>query len=310
MTERREADAFSFQAMLFLCAIWGVQQVAIKLAAPDLAPIYQASFRSGISAGCVALVMAWRGGWQARTGTLKPGLFAGILFAVEFLLLALALQLTTAGHVAVFLYTSPVFSALGLHILLPSERLTRKQWLGIGCCFLGIAVAFIGGGSPAPTTLDSHALLGDALAIGAGAAWGATTVVVRGSALSEAPASLTLFYQLATAFVTLLVVALVSTPIATMTLSSTAITSVLFQGFIVSFASYLAWFTLLRRYKASTLAVFSFMTPVFGVTAGVIVLGEPLRSNFVIGAMLVLAGILIVSRAARRRPPVPASDRA
>lgn len=69
----------------------------------------------------------------------------------------------------------------------------------------------------------------------------------------------------------------------------------LFQGLVVSFFSYLTWFWLLRRYLASNLAVFSFMTPLFGVTFGVLLLGEPLSVNFVVGAVLVLLGITFVS---------------
>ncbi len=57
-----------------------------------------------------------------------------------------------------FLYTSPVFSALGLHLLLPGERLRRLQWLGTAMCFAGIAVAFIGGTSP--VRMDARVLLG------------------------------------------------------------------------------------------------------------------------------------------------------
>jgi drug/metabolite transporter (DMT)-like permease len=291
---RRGADAFCFQLMLLLCALWGLQQVAIKLAAHDMAPILQASARSGLAALLVGLLMTARGGWEGvRQGTVPAGLVAGGLFALEFLLIALGLGYTTAGHIAVFLYTSPVFSALGLHLLIPSERLRPFQWLGIGVCFLGIAVAFVGGASFAQ--MDPRMLLGDALGVGAGAAWGATTVVVRTSRLSEAPPALTLFYQLAVGFILLLAVALFTGQAGHVALTPIAVGSVLFQGVVVSFASYLAWFWLLRRYLASNLAVFSFMTPLFGVTAGVLVLGEPLTLNFVLGALLVLAGIGLVS---------------
>jgi drug/metabolite transporter (DMT)-like permease len=294
VSERRGADAFSFQVMIVLCITWGLQQVAIKLAAADIAPIMQASVRSGIAALLVGLLMCWRGGWEGlRQGTWPGGLLSGVLFALEFLLIALGLERTTAGHIAVFLYTSPIFSALGLHWLLPSERLRRLQWVGIGLCFIGIAVAFGGGISLAE--MDSRMLVGDALGLLAGAAWGATTVVIRTSKLSEAPASLTLFYQLAAAFVLLLLLALVNGQVRHFELTPIAVGSVLFQGVVVSFISYLIWFWLLRRYLASNLAVFSFMTPLFGVTLGVLILDEPLSLNFVGGTVLVLLGITLVS---------------
>lgn len=120
-------------------------------------------------------------------------------------------------------------------------------------------------------------------------------MVVRGSRLSEAPVTLTLFYQLIVGFIGLLVIALATGQITHFSFTGLAIGSVLFQGLVVSFFSYLMWFWLLKRYLASNLAVFSFMTPLFGVTFGVLILDEPLSFNFAVGAVLVLLGITFVS---------------
>ena len=290
---RKHPDAFAFQVMLGLCLIWGCQQVLIKWAAANIAPVMQAALRSGIAAVMVGLLICWRGGWTQVGPTWRGGLLAGALFGLEFLFIAEGLKLTSAAHMSVFLYTAPVFTALGLHLLLPSERLRLLQWLGIVLAFGGIAMAFAGGLSF--DQLDGRVLLGDALGVLAGLAWGATTVVVRASRLSEAPVTLTLFYQLAVGFVGLLLMALVSGQIGAVTLTPLAVGSVLFQGLVVSFFSYLMWFWLLRKYLASNLAVFSFITPLFGVTFGVVVLGEPLSLNFVLGAVMVLLGVVLVS---------------
>ncbi|MCY1288074.1 putative cystine transporter YijE [compost metagenome] len=291
---RKGADGFLLQLMVVLCIIWGMQQVMIKMAAPDIAPIMQAVGRSAIAALLVGLLMCWRGGWEGmRHGTLGAGLAAGVLFALEFLFIALGLQYTTASHMAVFLYTAPIFSALALHFLLPSERLRSLQWLGIAVCFGGVAVAFGGGMDFA--SMDRRMLLGDALGVLGGAAWGFTTVVVRTTRLSEAPPSLTLFYQLFVAAILLLLVAVAIGDVGKVRLTPLGVGSVLFQGVLVSFFSYFAWFWLLRRYLASNIGVFSFMTPLFGVTFGVLLLDEPLTFNFIAGAVLVLLGITLVS---------------
>ncbi|MFI8581228.1 putative DMT superfamily transporter inner membrane protein [Pseudomonas sp. THAF187a] len=291
---RKGADFFLFQLMLLLCAIWGSQQVAIKLAAEDIAPMLQVALRSGIAAVLVGILLLWQRGWRGWLGsTWLAGILAGVLFALEFFFIALGLRYTSASHMAVFLYTAPIFSALGLHLMLPSERLRRLQWLGIALCFGGVVMAFGVGGDW--SEIDADILLGDALGLCAGMAWGATTVVVRGSRLSEAPAGLTLFYQLTVAFVLLLGYALAMVDLGQVRWTPLAIGSVLLQGVVVSFFTYLAWFWLLRRYLASNMAVFSFMTPLFGVTFGVLVLDEPLTLNFIIGAALVLAGIMLVS---------------
>ncbi|WP_414155023.1 DMT family transporter [Pseudomonas sp. BNK-43-a] len=290
---RKNTDAFALQVMLGLCLIWGSQQVMIKWAAVDIAPVMQAAFRSGIAAVLVGLLMCWRGGWAQLGSTWRAGLLAGALFGLEFLFIAEGLKLTSAAHMSVFLYTAPVFTALGLHFILPSERLRLLQWLGIALAFAGIALAFAGGLSL--DQLDGRVLLGDAMAVLAGLMWGATTVVVRASRLSEAPATLTLFYQLMVGFVGLLLMALFSGQIGAVSFTPLALGSVLFQGLVVSFFSYLTWFWLLRQYLASNLAVFSFITPLFGVTFGVLLLDEPLSVNFVVGAVMVLGGVVLVS---------------
>ncbi|MEO4046739.1 DMT family transporter [Pseudomonas sp. CAU 1711] len=293
---RKGADLFLLQLMLLLCAIWGSQQVAIKLAAEDIAPLLQVALRSGIAAVLVSLLLLWRGvagGWLAATW--RGGLLAGVLFALEFFFIAEGLRHTTASHMAVFLYTAPIFSALGLHLLLPGERLQPLQWLGIALCFGGVVLAF--GAGQGWSELDAGMLLGDLLGLCAGLAWGLTTVVVRGSRLSEAPSALTLWYQLAVSFVLLLGYALLFVDLPAPRWTALAIGSVLLQGVVVSFLSYLAWFWLLRRYLASNMTVFSFMTPMFGVSFGVLLLDEPLSLNFLIGASLVLLGIALVSGA-------------
>lgn len=290
---RKNPDAFAFQVMVVLCLIWGSQQVLIKTAAVDIAPVMQATLRNCIAAVLVGLMVLWRGDWKQMGVTWRAGVLAGGLFGFEFLFIAEGLKLTTAAHMSVFLYTAPIFTALGLHFMLPSERLRLLQWLGILLAFVGIAMAFAGGTSWA--NMDGRTLLGDAFGVLAGLAWGATTVVVRGSRLSEAPATLTLFYQLAVGFVGLLLIGLITGQAGDVVMTPLAVGSVLFQGVIVSFISYLTWFWLLRKYLASNLAVFSFITPLFGVTFGVLILGEPLTVNFVLGAVLVLLGVVLVS---------------
>jgi drug/metabolite transporter (DMT)-like permease len=297
---RRDLDGFAVVTMVVLCAIWGAQQVAIKLAAPDVVPIMQVGLRSGLSALLVLLLTALRGErLPVRDGTLRPGLLAGLLFAAEFIFVAEGLRRTTASHMAVLLYTSPIFTAVGLHWRVRGERLRRMQWLGILLAFAGVAVAFAGGwlhGGVAP-----EMLAGDALGVLAGAAWAATTVVVRGSALSDAPPAKTLLYQLSVAAFVLVACAALSGQATQVSLTPVAWASLLFQGIVVSFASYLTWFWLLRRYPASQVSVFSFLTPLFGVTFGVLVLGERVDVTFGVGAALVLLGITLVSTPGLRR---------
>ncbi|WP_338868734.1 DMT family transporter [Myxococcus stipitatus] len=303
-SSRKPTDGFAFAMMFVLCATWGTQQVAIKLAAPHIPPLVQVALRSGISAVLVGLLCWIRGErFSWRDGTWRPGLLAGGLFAGEFLFVAEGLRHTHASHMAVFLYTAPVFSALGLHWFVPAERLRPTQWIGIGVAFTGIMVAFAGGWVQGG--LSPAVLWGDALGVLAALAWGATIVVVRVSSLADARPTQTLLYQLVGAFALLFPVALFTGQVGQVTSTGVAWVNLLFQAVGVCFISYLAWFWLLRRYVASGLSVFSFMTPLFGVTAGVVVLNERADTFFAVGAVLVLSGILVVSASNFFKPGLP-----
>ncbi|WP_293663050.1 DMT family transporter, partial [Rhodoferax sp. OV413] len=280
MDTRKAIDGQAIVVMVVLCATWGMQQVALKATAADIAPVMQIGLRSGLAALLVAGLMRWRAEpMDLRDGTLRPGLAVGALFALEFVLVAEGLRHTSASHMVVFLYTAPVFAALGLHWRLPSERLGLRQWAGIALAFGGLALSFLGPepGSPGGPSAQRAAsmLWGDFLGLLAGLSWAATTVVVRCSRLASAPATQTLQYQLMSAGAVLLLVAFASGQ-AQVNFTPQVAASLAFQVVIVSFASFLAWFWLLRTYQASRLGVFSFMTPLFGMVFGAWLLNEPL----------------------------------
>lgn len=290
MDHRKPLDIIATSLMLVLCFIWSLQQIAIKAIAEQMAPNLQIAVRSGLALLLVAGVMVWRKerfdwrGWRA-------GLLVGALFAIEYLFVAEALRHTSAGHTVVFLYTSPIFAAIGLHLKLPVERLSRIQWGGIALAFAGVAIAFLGGEAAGSKQVS---LWGDALALGGGAAWGATTVAIRTTRLSTTAPNQTLLYQLGGAFVILLPAALLTGQ--TWFVPTTLVwLSLAYQTLFMSFASLLAWFWLLRHYLASRLGVFTFLTPVLGVVLGALLLNEPVTAQFVIGAVVVLAGVLTVS---------------
>ncbi|MCH7384662.1 DMT family transporter [Acinetobacter dispersus] len=294
MDERKALDATASGLMIVLCMIWGLQQVILKMAAPDISPLMQIALRSGLAAILLLpLLYLDKTSQLFNRQNLKAGALVAFLFSLEFFLLAQALQLTSASHAVVLLYTAPIFVALGLHWKLPSERLSLLQWTGIGIAFLGIVVTFLranSGGSIA----DRQMLLGDLLALAGSIAWAATTITVRLSSLAQAAVTQTLFYQLAGSFVLLFGTALVLGQ-ATIHLTPLVMGSLAFHTLVVSFASFLAWFWLLRNYLASRLGVFSFLTPLFGMAFGVWLLGEKIELNFVIGSALVLLGIIVVS---------------
>ena len=172
MDSRKAIDTSAVGIMTVLCMIWAFQQIAIKAAGPDIAPILQIAFRSGIAIVLVGLLMLWqRVPVSFSDGTWRPGLLVGLLFALEFLLMGEGLRYTTASHMTVFLYTAPFFAAIGLHWRLPEERLAPAQWVGILVAFIGVAVAFFGPDNSDNPRQAADMLWGDFLGLLAGAAW-------------------------------------------------------------------------------------------------------------------------------------------
>jgi len=280
--------------MLIVCAVLGVQQVALKSVAGDMSPVLQLAIRSGIAALLLGCVMWWRKERFALTdGTMLPGLSLGLLFSLEYLFLGEGLRHTSASRMVVFLYSAPLVSAAVLHFMRREERLATVQWAGVFIAFAGLTLAFLVAGDDSGGAMQSQ-LWGDFLGLMAGVAWGLSTVVVRTTSLATISATRTLMYQLVVAVVALLLAAAILDQ-TSFTLSGALLGSLLFQGIVVAFGSFLVWLLLLKRYVASELGVLLFMTPIFGVTFGVILLDEPVRGIFVVGAVMVMVGIVLVS---------------
>ena len=294
---KTELDRLAIGLMVLFCTIWGLQQVAIKLASAGISPLWQAGLRS-IGATAIVLLWSWLRGVRLleSDGTLLPGLLAGLLFAIEFALIFLGLEYTTASRGVIFLYTAPFFVALGAVWLLPQEHMRGAQWAGMALAFAGILVLF---GEHLFTPADG-AWIGDLMIVLAAVFWAATTLTVKVSCLARSSAEKTLLYQLGVSAVVL--------PLLSMALGEPGVfaptpavwASLLFQTVIVAGVSYLGWFWLVRHYPATRLSTFSFLTPVMGVLAGGFILGEELSRTVFIALALVGTGIAVANWPARR----------
>lgn len=289
--QRKPLDATAVSVMVFLCLIWGIGHVAAKYASGGISLVFQSGARSLVA---TALLLAW--GWSRgvrfweRDGTLWPGVLAGLLFATEFVFIFAGLGMTDAARMAVFLYLAPCITAFGLHFLIPQERLSARQWAGVLVAFGGVAVAFGDG-----FTSGRGTLLGDFFGVLAALFWALTTVLIRASRLAAVSPAKTLFYQLAVSGPVLLVVAWLMGEPGVTRLTTPIVLAFAYQCVVVAFASFLTWFWLLRHYLAARLGVLTFLTPLFGVLGGVLLLGEPITPSFLAAAALVGLGIFLVN---------------
>ncbi|MDP8984208.1 MAG: DMT family transporter [Pseudomonadota bacterium] len=296
---RQPLDLRAVALVLLLCVVWGVQQVVMKSVVSDVPPVMQLAVRFAGAAVFFGLLVAKREGRRALAdGSLWSGLSLGLLFSLEFVFAGSALVHTTAAHSIVFLYSAPIFTALGLQFL-PEERLDRIQWAGIAAAFFGIVVAFVGPGSRTVGEL----LVGDLLALAGGAAWGLSNVVLRRGRVGSAATAKTVLYQVGVAAPVLYAFARLTGQTRVVP-SEAALFALGFQTLFISIFSYLVWFWLLRHYLTSRLMLLSLMTPLFGVLLGALLLGDPIEPRFALGSLLVLAGILVVNGRLLRSPAV------
>lgn len=278
--------------IVVLCLSWAFNQIAVKLALPEIPPMLQATLRS---AGALPVLLLFAGVRRVkmfeRDGTLIPGLVAGAMFGIEFVLIYGGLLLTSASRAVVFLYTAPFFVALGSYRFL-GERLGTTQWMGLALSFAGVALAI---GIP-QADVDHSVLLGDLMVVGGGLLWGATTVVAKGTRLRFAPPEKALAYQVAMSIPILGAAALLSGERMAQVPSAFVLSLMAYQSVWVVGTTFTLWFALVKTYSASKLSAFTFITPLFGVVASYFILHDALTLAFGAAALLVIAGLFLVNR--------------
>ena len=290
-------------ALLVGCAFtWGLGQVAAKVGLLSYPPLLQGGVRSLAAAALVLLWARARGVpvFQAD-GTGPGGLLAGTLFAVEFGCIFGGLQYTTASRMAVFIYLAPFVVAVGMPLITPTERLRPVQVLGLVAAFAGVVWAFAEGFTK--PAAGAQQWLGDALGLVAALLWGLTTLVLRGSRTATASPEKVLLYQLAVSGVALCAAGWLHGevwPAPHAQLVTWPLAALVFQVVVVSFASYLVWFWLMRHYPATRISSFTLLTPMFGLLAGWLLLGDPLTPRLLLALGAVCVGIALVNRTVPR----------
>jgi drug/metabolite transporter (DMT)-like permease len=290
----RRLDAWAAALVVVLCLSWGLNQVSVKFAIHDIPPLIQAAVRSVAATFIVGTWAIARGqNLFARDGTLLAGIVCGLLFGGEFLLIYQGLVFTTATRAVLFIYLAPFFVVLGARLLLPADKFSAAQWAGLALSFGGMLVAF---GVPTPA-LDPRQIVGDLMMVGAALLWAATTLTIKASRLNRVSSEKVMLYQLVVSAPMLAIAALLAGEHLGRVPSATALLALAYQTVWVVSVTFVVWFALVVRYSANRLSAFTFLTPLFGVAAGHLLLGEPLTPAFAVAVALVAGGLILVNRA-------------
>ncbi len=288
--------------LVTFAVIMGINQVLVKLVNAGLAPVFQAGLRSACALLPVLIYAIYTKRKLAISdGSLIPGICCGTLFAAEFMLTFSAFDYTSVARVTMLFYTMPFWLACAAHFLIPGERLTALRVLGLIMAVIGVGWALLRNDYPA----TDYALVGDLMCLVAALCWAGIALLARTTALSKSSPEMQLVYQLAVSGAIMLPLAPV---FGDLVRDFTAQIGVLFafQVLVVVSFGFLMWFRVLAIYPASDMASFGFLTPLFGVMFGWLILGETITLEFLGALALVCGGIVLVNRKKQAQPRHPA----
>ncbi|HSL01023.1 MAG TPA: DMT family transporter [Rubrobacteraceae bacterium] len=282
--------------LLLMSAVWGAVFMLIKYALEDFSPIEVAFFQASIGAvGLLAIVLSEGGRSRQALGDVLrrplPALLLGALaIAAPFMLISLGELSVPSGLAGVLVSTTPMFVAVFALRLDPTARINRRQAMGLLVGLVGVALV---------VGIQSVSSLGQffgALAILGAAACGAlSSFVVKLQYRDKGvPPSTTTLFSLA-------VGAVLVAPVAALTASrevpgARSIIAVILLGLVCTALAFTLYYSLIDQIGEERAAIGNYLTPIFALVYGVVLLGESLTISAIIGLALIIAGAEITLR--------------
>ena len=290
MERKTQMDMIGAVALIAIALNFGLNQVVVKVSTGGFQPVFMAALRSAGAAVVLLIWMRARGvSVRLPRASIVGGVIAGVLFAIEFQFLFIALDMTTVSRASIIFYSMPVWLAVAVHILLPSERLSGIRLVGLGLAMGGVALALVDRES------GQASLAGDVLALLAAFCWAGIALCVRITPLSEVPAEQQLLWQLLISAPVLLMMALFFGELVR-DFTVLHVAGLIYQILAIATFGFLAWFWMMKIYPAASVASFSFLSPVFSVLLGWVLLGEEIGATIWLALAMVAAGLLLINR--------------
>jgi drug/metabolite transporter (DMT)-like permease len=293
MERKDRLDPFGGAVLVGVTLLLGFNQIIVKMVNEGLQPVFFAGLRSALAVLFVWAWLVYRGRPpRLNRAALGPGLLMGVFFAAEFMCLFLALDLTTVGRTSVVFYSMPVWFAILAHFGL-GERITLLRAIGLGLAFAGTAWAILSG----PST-GQGSLIGDLFALGGALGWAGTAFIARRPVMRAEGPEMQLFWMVLVSAPILLIASPLFGPLIR-DLQPVHLVLLVFQSSVVVAGGFIAWLWLMSVYPSSTVASFSFLTPIFAFTLGALVFGETVTWAILAALALVAVGIILINRPTR-----------
>ena len=303
MEKKDHIDLFGTIALIALSALLGINHVVIKVVNTGLNPVFFAGLRSVIA--FIFLVIYFKitnKKMLFSRNTVAISIFAGVVFALEFLFLFLALDFTTVTRNSILYYSMPIWvTAIG-HFFLPNEKLNFFKALGLIFAFAGVVLAI--SDNQEPLSIHNWQLIGDFLAIMAAILWAMIIYLAKGTKFKEVPPEMQLVWMLLVSGPILIIASLFFGELVR-DFQMLHLWGLFFQSIVVVAGGFLFWLWLVSVYPASSVASFSFLSPIFTIFFGWLLLNETLDFSFILAAFLVVFGLVCINK---KSPEIRPSD--
>ncbi len=290
--KNRPVDFLAASFLIIFSILLGLNQVMVKLVNEGMHPIFQVALRSTFAIFPILIYCyILKKKIIINNGSLIPGLIAGILFAIEFIFLFTALDYSTVTRVSLIFYTMPVWLTLAAHFLIEDDKLNLNKLLGLIVALVGLFLAVY-----EPTTgYDTSQFYGDAYALLASICWATIAIMLKTTRLSKATPETQLLYQLVVSGIILLPLSMqLNDYVRNIDLDLILIFS--FQVIVIMCMGFIGWLWIMSKYSASSTSSFAFLTPIFGVLFGWLIMDDPINEQIYLSLFFTCLGIYLINK--------------
>ncbi|MEB2289345.1 MAG: EamA family transporter [Anaerolineae bacterium] len=280
--------------------IWGSSFLLIKVAVDAFGPLPLVSVRLGLAATFMAIFLRvtgrhWPTGARERAALLAVGV---LNTAVPFTLITWGEQDIDSGLATVLNATVPLFTLVIAHVGLPDERITSQKVLGLVLGFAGVALL----ASRSAESSSPNPLAGQAAVLAASACYAISAVIIRRYLRGVDPYT-TAGGSLIIGGALIIAITLVAVPLpAAADLGVRDVLAVVTLALVNTVLAYFLFYTLISTWGATRTTLVTYVMPPVGVTLGALFLDEAVDWKIVVGAGMILAGVVVVNWRGRARP--------
>ena len=301
--ESRPLDLASTTLAAAAAALWGGTAVAVKYSGDMLPPVTIAAIRFALAA---LFMMVWcplcRLPLRIERSKFAIALGGGLLFFVQIVLFNFAIHWSNASHSILLISCYIPFVSIIEHFITRTDRMTKTKVIGMTMSACGVILVLFVANNPDPKSnvdADSPSLVGDFLMLCSSVVL-AIKLVYTKTAVKQIPPTTFIFWHHVTGTAMFTVCSLIfekSYSLPFFDLTRPAILGLLYQGLVVGGLCFAIQATLLSKFSATKIAVFSFACPLFGVIAAVLFRGDQISLWFILSGILVAVGIYLVNAA-------------